>query len=138
MTKRGAGQVPRKEPHLPDETDQDHSKFLKKLEARCEWHAVNRPRSWRPKEVGETFIGVFGAIVTREGAWGPYPVAAFHVPGTKEITIISGILLINRLRTNLIPTGTLLRIKWCGYKELSDERRIRQFEVEIGLEPDEV
>lgn len=94
----------------------------------ADWVQVDIPRPWRPKYTGEELVGFYGGRTIRHGMYGEYTVILIHIPKLGAVTL-SGTDIVQRVDAAMLEEGEPVRIVWCGYKELGDEKRKKIYDL---------
>ena len=94
------------------------------------WRKISAPATWRPVE-GEELIGFYAGRTKREGNFGQYEVVIVLVP-YKGAYMVSGTALIQLVDAAMLTRGDAVRIKFCGRKELPEDREMKLFELYVG------
>lgn len=93
------------------------------------WRKVKGPRIWAASP-GDELVGFYAGTSLRDGQFGPYTVAMVRVP-RQGIFIVSGVRVTQALDTARIEVDDPVRIVFQGYKDLSDDRRMKLFDVYV-------
>ncbi len=117
------------------------------LRSRYEWRAVEAPKTWRPKMLGEELVGFYGGKTVRPGQWGQYEVVIVHVP-VRGSFMVSGTRINQLIDASGIGVGWPVRIVWRGKVTLAEPsrdgevREMKQYDVFVAegdpLSPEEM
>lgn len=100
------------------------------------WRKLKSPTPWRPSLPGEELAGYYLGKSVRQGAFGEYTVVLIGVldeagtVGTPKM--VSGAAIVNAVDGSNIQIGALLRIVYGGLVEISNDRKMKAFEVFLG------
>lgn len=98
------------------------------------WVKVESPRSWRPTVIGQEIIAYYGGKTIYDGIYGNYEAALLHVPNVGTF-YVTGVRLIRLLDTTCPIRGALIRVVWKGYKQLDEEREMKDYDLYISHGP---
>ena len=115
-----------------DQLTPSPSDAVEDIRERYQWQKIQRPKPWKPDEVGDELIGYYGGTSLRDGRFGQYTVALIHVP-LQGTWMVSGTQIIQMIDGAVVPHGHPIKITWKGMKKLGGDRQMKLFEVEIGI-----
>lgn len=94
------------------------------------WRKISAPKTWRPN-AGEELLGYYAGRTKRDGKYGQYEVLTVLVP-YHGMFLVSGTQLIQLADSAMLTRGDAIRIVFTGYKELSEDRQMKLFDLFIG------
>lgn len=100
------------------------------------WRKLEHPKPWRPALPGEELVGYYLGQTKRTGSYGEYTVVLIGVLdeagmiGTPRL--VSGAALLNAIDGANVQIGALLRVVYGGVLEISNDRKMKAFEVFLG------
>ena len=106
---------------------------MKALADRYQWKKIKAPTTWQPRAIGAELVGFYGGRTMRKGIYGQYDVILVHVP-KKRSYMVSGVRIIQLVDSAMLEPGDAIRIVFQGYKELSDDKRMRKFDLYVPEE----
>lgn len=103
-----------------------------RLLERYTWKKVIAPKAWTPRCLGDELAGYYGGKTTRHGRFGEYTIILIHVPGEPAARTISGVRIIQLIDSSLVCIGHAIRVQYLGMREISDDRKMKEFNVYIA------
>ena len=100
------------------------------------WRELQRPKNWNPRTCGECLVGVYLGLTYRNGKYGMYNAAIIASPaaeGFGESHLVSGTDLMRIMGGVILPAGSLVRIVFCGYRDIGYGRQMKVFEVHVAI-----
>jgi hypothetical protein len=98
---------------------------------RYKWKKVLAPKTWLPKVPGTELVGFYAGRTMRSGSWGQYEVVLVLVP-SKGAYMVSGCQVIQLLDAAMIEVGHPVRIAYNGTQEISEDRKMKLFELHVA------